>query len=42
MENECFGGQSNLDYNDNDVWGNGFRENSHSAYMLIYEKVEKD
>ncbi|CAD8116913.1 unnamed protein product [Paramecium sonneborni] len=42
MENECFGGQSNLDYNDNDVWGNGFRENSQNAYMLIYEKVEKD
>ncbi|CAD8084108.1 unnamed protein product [Paramecium sonneborni] len=42
MENECFGGQSNIDYNDNDVWGNGFRENSQSAYMLIYEKVQKD
>lgn len=28
MESECFGGQSGLDYNDNDVWGTGFRENS--------------
>ncbi|CAD8206139.1 unnamed protein product [Paramecium octaurelia] len=42
MEQECFGGSSNFDYNDNDVWGTGFRENSQSAYMLIYEKVQKD
>ncbi|CAD8206268.1 unnamed protein product [Paramecium pentaurelia] len=42
MEHECYGGSSNFDYNDNDVWGTGFRENSQSAYMLIYEKVQKD
>ncbi|CAD8119650.1 unnamed protein product [Paramecium sonneborni] len=42
MEHECFGGSSSMDYNDNDVWGTGFRENSQSAYMLIYEKVQKD
>ncbi|CAD8179644.1 unnamed protein product [Paramecium octaurelia] len=42
MQQECFGGVGNMDYNDNDVWGSGFRENSQSAYMLIYEKVQKD